>query len=283
VAGLRAVADGTPAPAAGGRTAWVFGSGSLRPGTGVDLYERFPVFATALDEVCKLLERLPRDVLFDGRQDAQALFAVQVGLVRLLETAGVRPDLVIGHADGEIAAAFAAGVFDLTDACRLIAGTAGDDLGCTAPRIPVIYGGRPADERIATPGHWAERVGRFDEPVAVSGGADVLLELGVCPAMPEDERPPVVLSALGGDRSEVRAVFETLGRLHVMGTTVGWAALLGPEPPPRTVPLPTYAFQRERYWLYDAVPATAAGEPGTEDAGRATDATDRQMVVEEQR
>lgn len=263
VAGLRAIADGErPSPAGGGRTAWVFGRDGLRPGAGAELYERFPAFATAVDEACKLLDRLPRDLFLDGRPDAQALFALQTGLVRLLETAGLRPDLVIGYGIGEIAAAYAAGVFDLTDACRLVAGSAGGDPACTVPRIPVIHDGRPAGEEIATPGYWAERVHRAGEPVAVSGGADVLLELGPCPQAPDGERPSVALSVLGGDGdgAEARGLFQALGRLHVMGTTVGWAALLEHEPPPRAVPLPTYAFQRERYWLYDAVPAAAPDE-----------------------
>ncbi|MDN3355684.1 type I polyketide synthase [Actinomadura sp. DC4] len=291
-AGLRAVADGAPAPARGGRTAWVFGGENLAPGAGAELYERFPAFAAAVDEVWELPECPPRDMIFDGRPDLQdaearvALFALQAGLVRLLETAGLRPDLVIGYSSGEIAAAYAAGVFGLADACRLAAGSAGGGPDCVPPRVPVVAGGEPADERIAKPEYWAERVRRTEEPAAVSGGADVLLELGPCPAVPAGERPPVTLPVLGGERSEERTLLEALARLHTMGTDVGWAGLLDREPPPRTVPLPTYAFQRERYWLYDAVPATPEGESreeGEKGDDRVHDiyAMDRETVVAE--
>ncbi|GAB4585387.1 type I polyketide synthase [Nocardia sp. IFM 10818] len=140
VAALRALAAGVTHPAVitgratEGGLAMVFsGQGSQRLGMGRGLYDAYPVYAKAFDEVCAHLDaHLPvllREVVFGAdtellnqtRYAQPALFAVQVALYRLWSSWGITPSVVAGHSIGEVAAAHIAGVLTLADAAALIA------------------------------------------------------------------------------------------------------------------------------------------------------------------
>ncbi len=90
------------------------------------------MFAAAFDDVLALLDPGLREVMWGSDAEllnrtgwAQpALFAFEVALFRLVESWGIRPDHVVGHSIGEIAAAHVMGELSLDDACVLISARA---------------------------------------------------------------------------------------------------------------------------------------------------------------
>jgi acyl transferase domain-containing protein len=143
-AGLTLLAEGADgpglvrgtAPGEPGKLALLFpGQGSQRAHMGSGLYQAYPVFAEAFDEVCEAFGRAGISRLADvitGEPEAldatgyaqPALFAIEVALFRLLWSWGVRPSYLGGHSIGELAAAHVAGVLPLDEMCTLVAARA---------------------------------------------------------------------------------------------------------------------------------------------------------------
>ncbi len=118
-----------------GRTAFVFpGQGAQWPKMAVELLDCSPMFAQCLGMCQRALEphvEWELEAVLRGAADAPnldrvdvlqpALFAVTVSLAHLWRECGVRPSAVVGHSQGEIAAAYVAGGLSLEDAARVVA------------------------------------------------------------------------------------------------------------------------------------------------------------------
>ncbi|WP_066363858.1 type I polyketide synthase [Herbidospora mongoliensis] len=113
-----------------GKTVFVFpGQGSQWDGMARDLLATSPVFREHLEAAAQAIETYAGWNLIDAlnsppidRVDViqPALFAVMTSLARLWQHHGVHPDAVIGHSQGEIAAAHIAGALTLDDAAKIV-------------------------------------------------------------------------------------------------------------------------------------------------------------------
>ncbi len=141
LSGLGEVAEGLPGASVttghavpAGKTVFVFpGQGSQWIGMGVELLDTAPVFAEQMNACAEAFAEFVDWSLIDVLRGAPgtpgldrvdvvqpALFAVMVSLAELWRSVGVRPDAVIGHSQGEIAAAYVAGALSLRDAARVV-------------------------------------------------------------------------------------------------------------------------------------------------------------------
>ncbi len=143
-------------------------------------------------------------------------------------------------------------------------------LSFSAPQIPIVSNltGEPVSaEQVCDPGYWvrhAREPVRFHDAVRWLGGQGVgsFLELGpdgVLSAMARESlagagagarggAPAVAVPVLRGERPEVRALTGALAQLWVRGVHVDWGRAFEAAGA-RPVKLPTYAWQRRRFWL----------------------------------
>ncbi|MCU1470892.1 MAG: Type polyketide synthase 5 [Glaciihabitans sp.] len=308
VARLCALAAGTPLAAgviegAGrqGSTGYLFaGDGKQRLGMGRRLHKEFEAFATAFDEACAAAEHVLgtsiRDAawvhqdLLDRMAYAQpALLALEIGLYRLLESWGIVPDVVIGHSQGEIAAAHVAGMLSTADAALLAAhrGRLSDALGLGAttvavrdelcdiatgltwhrPTGPVLVStvtGKPVhDTQTLTPEYWARQLGapvRFRPAVQTAHelGARFFVEIGPGRGLSTSAAEAVgpgggLFAAPLSGEDELIGVAEIAGLAFVSDRSVDWPAVYGSLPV--RVALPLTVFRRKRYWLDPPLPS----------------------------
>ncbi|MFD5048702.1 type I polyketide synthase, partial [Streptomyces sp. NPDC058382] len=146
-----------------------------------------------------------------------------------------------------------------------------EGLSFEAPRIPVVSnltGLLATADELCSPDYWVRHVRetvRFADGVRAltDHGATAFLELGpdgVLCAMARDSVPAstVVVPVLRKGRDEEAALLTALARLHVAGADVDWTpAFAGTGA--QQVDLPTYAFQRERFWPEVVAAAPADG------------------------
>ncbi len=294
---LRALAesDGVSEPRPVTKAAFAYSQdGSQWVGMGEELYESEPVVRAILDR-CDAAMRGQRgssllDVMF-GRSGAAgdlddpawtrpALYALECALAALWSACGVRPGVAVGHGLGELAAAQAAGVFDLEQGLRIASRdgleSALRDVTFSPPSLSLVSGvtGRAVgSSEVLDAGYWRLQAQETAPPerfarTLAEMGVDLLIEIGPQPdfgpalarAWPaadgEGVGSPLVFASLTlppVDKStgQNEGGFPmAVARAYEAGLSIRFDGLFAGESRSR-IPLPSYPFQRSRYWFSD--------------------------------
>ncbi|MEU1806424.1 SDR family NAD(P)-dependent oxidoreductase [Streptomyces sp. NPDC019937] len=120
----------------------------------------------------------------------------------------------------------------------------------------------PADPAGLDTAYWVRNLRdqvRFADAVraALAAGHRVFIEVSTHPVLTvgmqetfeEVGSDAIVVPTLRRDHGGLAQLVRSMAQAFTAGVETDWAPLFPADPTPRTVPLPTYAFQRDRYWL----------------------------------
>ena len=266
---------------------------ALHTGMGLALYRTASVFRQALEKCDELVKghagRSLLAVLYpDSRtgvpleansMSRAGLFALEYALAELWRSWDLVPGVVYGEGVGECVAAVAAGSVSLEDGLRLALGRGTDTALKEAvsihhhpPQKAMVAGltGRlVGPDQTLDAGYWERQ--RREEPdrVAAIGalggeGYALLLEIGPAPVLRKLSGPAAAdkryhwFSSLQRGRDDWEQMLETLAHLFVRGVEVDWREV-DRDFAGRKVFLPTYPFQRQRRYWFDAGAPRAVG------------------------
>ncbi|MBP8534391.1 type I polyketide synthase [Streptomyces sp. MK37H] len=256
VAGVFSLEDACALVAARGRLMQALPEGGAMVSLQAAEAEVLPHLEGHEDRVSVAAVNGPRATVISGDEDT---------VLRIAESTGAKSKrLTVSHAFHS----------PLMDAMLAEFGTVAAGIGYSAPRIAVVSNvtGEAAGEELCSPEYWVRHVRRavrFGDGIRFLAGRNVtrFVEIGpagVLSAMGQErlaeadtetdaDAETAFVPLLRKDRGEAESLLAGVGRVHAHGGAVDWEQVFAGRGA-RRVELPTYAFQRQRYWL-DA-PAT---------------------------
>ncbi|WP_010250889.1 hybrid non-ribosomal peptide synthetase/type I polyketide synthase [Acetivibrio cellulolyticus] len=261
---------------------FVFTEGkNLKTSTTIDLYNNFEVFRQEFDRGARILESYsgedpigilyPEDqldntsdrYLSDMRIACSINLIIEYAMAKLWMSWGIKPYTAIGKGTGEYTAALISGVLSLEDAL-LLAFSDENNLSinldkvtfspASSPYVSSVTGTWTDNNEITGREYWAKVscLDRFDKGIETleEDNTVLFLQMGI-PLHIEGINGAKVFSSLPDEvnsQSEIEAVLYALGKLWEKGSKIRWEEFHNGEKRHR-VPLPTYPFERKRYWV----------------------------------
>ncbi|QKQ73737.1 type I polyketide synthase [Nostoc sp. TCL240-02] len=257
------------------KVAFIFaGEGFQYVGIGRQLYETQPQFRQIIEDCDRLLQPHlqqsllaileDESLLTQPRYARPAVFALGYALAQLWRSWGVQPSVVMGGGVGEYIAACVAGAFSLEDGLRLITQQElwaefepiAKQVKFQVPQIPMVstfYGQLLAADYIPDIDHWRRC---WQAPALFEGamlaltqkGCNFFLEIGSDTQLSEIQQQGTWLQSI----DDWPVLLHSLIALYINGVAIDWQRFEQGYQRRRVV-LPTYPFQRKRYWLDPAV------------------------------
>jgi acyl transferase domain-containing protein len=191
------------------------------------------------------------------------LFVFEYALAEMLRSWGIRPAELPGEAMGEYAAACISGALDLENALRMARGTVPKAFAPNVRReaqirpMSAAAGDAAAPGLIFDPGRPnLQAVGPADFMESIRDlrqeGHRIIIEIGADSTLSSIGRklmPDLLwLPCCNGGEGDWKQLLATLGRMHTEGVSINWKGFYKGRPF-KKVALPTYPFQRDRYWF----------------------------------
>ncbi len=250
---------------------------------GWELYQTQPTFKQTLDECNEILKSsLNLDLLnliYPGEKGTgdreegtmnenstpmpHAQFAIKYALYKLWTSWGVNPDVLIGDGIGEYVAATVAGVFSLEDGLKLVASSnktefdkIANSINYSFPKIQIIsqITGKLVGSEITNPKYWCKPISpteNFDKIIQnfKESDCDICVEIGITSSKLAPAEV-LCLPSLGGNdnNQDWQVMLSSLAQMYVNGVNINWRGFEQDYSRNRVL-LPTYPFQRQRYWI----------------------------------
>ncbi|MGJ5676051.1 MAG: SDR family NAD(P)-dependent oxidoreductase [Nostochopsis sp.] len=232
----------------------------LQPHLGLDIRELLFPESEAMETATQKLKQ--PDIA------QSALFTVEYALAELLMSWGVLPEAMIGDDIGEYVAAAIADVFSLEDVLFMVANKGQLQLlkkvQLNPPSIRFISnvtGSWITDAQATNPNYWSQKLQqnvKFSDSISqlLEQFEGVFLEVGSGQKLSTitkqhldiNSKQHVLTSLHQEQQSDVSFLLETLGKLWLFGVEINWSEFYTEEQRHR-LPLPTYPFERQRYWI----------------------------------
>jgi iturin family lipopeptide synthetase A len=236
------------------------------------------------DNLLELLFQDEDSTIHEAQSTQLALFAYEYAAARMWQAYGIVPTTLVGHSIGEVAAAVIADGLSLEDGVQLVVHHAASshlsyssafDEVCTRfsqqishltfrqPQLQIVstLTGKAITTEMSSPDYWVQQL---RQPVnfpgvietALSLSSHALIEVGPQPVLTglvrstllEQQKAPPLLLSSGEDAADSwQIVCTSVAQLFCHGATIAWNEfheVRGPR-----LPMPTYPFERERFWF----------------------------------